>query len=79
MVRLQGTNAAFEVVGGWLARGGRFTFDVEDTRARISLEGFRSPLPDWLYRATHGPIHEAVMQAFVWSVENETHRVVRSS
>lgn len=55
----------YEVRGGLLARpGGRLRFHATAALAVAALLDFRPTLPVWLYRRTHGPIHEHTMRRF---------------
>ena len=58
-------SSGFAVAGGVLARpGGRFHFHTMADILIASLEGFRPRLPLWLYRLSHGPMHEWTMRRF---------------
>lgn len=65
-IRLEGGGAgSFDVAGGALAQaGGRFGFRSERGVVVASLEGFRPRLPLWIYRLSHGPLHEWTMRRF---------------
>jgi hypothetical protein len=55
----------FKVCGGALAHpGGVFAFDVGADGVEIALMDFVPRLPLWLYRLTHGPLHEWSMRRF---------------
>jgi len=55
----------FEIVGGFLARpGGRMTFSRSGDAVQVNLEEFKPRLPLWIYRFTHGPVHEWTMARF---------------
>ena len=55
----------YAVQGGMLARpGGRFVFASSEEVAEAALLGFHPSLPVWLYRLTHGAVHEWTMRRF---------------
>lgn len=56
---------AYSVDGGLLARpGGHFTFEADEQGSVTSLTGFSPTLPLWLYKPTHGWVHEWTMRRF---------------
>lgn len=55
----------YAVVGGLLARaGGSLRFTSAPDHAEAALLGFRPALPIWLYRLSHGPMHDWTMRRF---------------
>ena len=55
----------YEICGGLLARaGGQFRFSCTADHAEAALLDFRPALPTWLYRLSHGPVHEWTMRRF---------------
>lgn len=55
----------YAVVGGLLAQaGGSLRFTSTPDQAVAALLGFRPALPIWLYRISHGPMHDWTMRRF---------------
>lgn len=58
---------AYDVVGGFLVApkaGGEIAFERVGDEVEIALREFTPRLPPWLFRMTHGPVHDLVMEAF---------------
>jgi hypothetical protein len=60
----------YRVTGGLIARpGGIFRFETRRGELIVTLQGYRTRFPGWLYRRTQARLHEAIMQRYRRSLE----------